>query len=446
MLSFFSAGAVAANDMPPCVDWCYRCRPWCCDEPDCLGCITGCNRPPFPPPDAPHSPSPPRPPAAPPDRAEYWTVGARIYTNAFQISGDRQFNPLRIKGISWFGFEGSSCYLGGGDSAAMENIASFLRSNEFNAVRIPLAADALLAGGCFCCKDGVYYDHNPQLMYLPYIDQLEILVKVLRDAGLLVMLDLHVLQAGVWPDAGLMGPQGAETLEQFWLTLAERFCEPERFWNVFAADLKNEPHGMSWGEPPDDHPAHLYPAQERWDAVASSVSAKLHSACPRWLVVVEGVGQCQEDVVVEGQPCRWPSATEQDVSVNAWWGENLQGVWKHPVRVQDGASFVQNKIVCARDCTSCRTHIERHKNSAVHTCRSQGSPHLPLLALLPRVWRPADSPHSYGPDVHGQSYFGDPSFPANMPSIWNLQYAALARHGVAPILVGECAGTSRTDC
>ena len=151
---------------------------------------------------------------------------------------------------------------------------------------------------------------------------------------------------------------------------------------MFAADLKNEPHGMSWGEPPDDRPAHLYTAQERWDAVASSVSAKLYATCPRWLIVVEGVGQCQEDI--EGQPCRWPSATEQDISVNAWWGENLQGVWNHPVRVQHGASFVQNKVVCARDRNHLLELIRMHHCDSDSTSAST----CPDNALSP-VGRPA---------------------------------------------------------
>jgi endoglucanase len=39
------------------------------------------------------------------------------------------------------------------------------------------------------------------------------------------------------------------------------------------------------------------------------------------------------------------------------------------------------------------------------------------------------SPHVYGPDVYVQSYFGDSSFPSNMPNIWNQHFGSLTQKG-----------------
>lgn len=39
------------------------------------------------------------------------------------------------------------------------------------------------------------------------------------------------------------------------------------------------------------------------------------------------------------------------------------------------------------------------------------------------------SPHVYGPDVFAQPYFSDPSFPANMPAIWDQHFGFLADQG-----------------
>lgn len=39
------------------------------------------------------------------------------------------------------------------------------------------------------------------------------------------------------------------------------------------------------------------------------------------------------------------------------------------------------------------------------------------------------SPHVYGPDVFAQPYFSDPSFPANMPGIWDQHFGFLADQG-----------------
>ena len=39
---------------------------------------------------------------------------------------------------------------------------------------------------------------------------------------------------------------GPKQLERAWTTLATTFADEDKYWNVFAADLKNEPHGMYW--------------------------------------------------------------------------------------------------------------------------------------------------------------------------------------------------------
>lgn len=147
-----------------CAGFCLACAPWCCDNTDCVGCIKGCNRPPWPPPRTPDPPKPPAPPAPPPDRAEYWTSGRRLMTNAFNTDGQ----PLRLKGVSWFGLESMPCYIGGGHAAPLAANARFLHANGFNAVRVPLAVDEIVrsAPGVKprCGIDGIYIEHNPSLV------------------------------------------------------------------------------------------------------------------------------------------------------------------------------------------------------------------------------------------------------------------------------------------
>jgi endoglucanase len=48
------------------------------------------------------------------------------------------------------------------------------------------------------------------------------------------------------------------------------------------------------------------------------------------------------------------------------------------------------------------------------------------------------SPHIYGPDVNRQYYFDDPSFPANMPQVWDTQFGFLA--GNYTLVPGEWGG------
>jgi len=56
------------------------------------------------------------------------------------------------------------------------------------------------------------------------------------------------------------------------------------------------------------------------------------------------------------------------------------------------------------------------------------------------------SPHTYGPDVAYQTYFQDPTFPANMPAIWTTHFAYLRSQNKSATVTGEWGGhTSGAD-
>lgn len=54
------------------------------------------------------------------------------------------------------------------------------------------------------------------------------------------------------------------------------------------------------------------------------------------------------------------------------------------------------------------------------------------------------SPHSYGPSVAAQSYFSDPSYPANMPGIWDTLFGHLIGQGFT-LVPGEFGGHYTTS-
>lgn len=80
------------------------------------------------------------------------------------------------------------------------------------------------------------------------------------------------------------------------------------------------------------------------------------------------------------------------------------------------------------------------------TCSSEG-PHFWGENLQPLACTPLDippdrlvlAPHTYGPDVHPQPFFDDPTFPANMPAIWERNFGQFLKQGYAVIL-GEFGG------
>jgi endoglucanase len=76
-----------------------------------------------------------------------------------------------------------------------------------------------------------------------------------------------------------------------------------------------------------------------------------------------------------------------------WWGGNLQGAKEHPVRLSDPSKLVY-------------------------------------------------SAHDYSPKVWTQSWFADPTFPANMPALWDKQWGYLVKEKKAPVVLGEFGGRS----
>ena len=50
------------------------------------------------------------------------------------------------------------------------------------------------------------------------------------------------------------------------------------------------------------------------------------------------------------------------------------------------------------------------------------------------------SPHAYGPGVFQQPYFKDPTFPLNMPAVWEQHWGFVAKQTGQPIVLGEMGG------
>ena len=140
-------------------------------------------------------------------------------------------------------------------------------------------------------------------------------------------------------------------------------------WNVFAADLQNEPHAASWG----------FGRSIDWDRAATRLGNYVLRGCPRWLIMVEGVGYK-------------PGAPEgNDPAMGLWWGGNLVGVREAPVKLSNPRRLIY-------------------------------------------------SPHAYGPGVFQQPYFKDPTFPLNMPSVWEQHWGFVVKQTGQPIVLGEMGG------
>ena len=110
--------------------------------------------------------------------------------------------PLALRGVSWFGMEGKGAMVDGLWEQPMADYVRFVASENFNALRIPLAMDNVKNNPKI---DADMVTKDPAMLSLArsggrYLDGLDQLVRLAAHAGLLVMLDMHRLEAATWPD------------------------------------------------------------------------------------------------------------------------------------------------------------------------------------------------------------------------------------------------------
>jgi hypothetical protein len=135
-----------------------------------------------------------------------------------------------IKGVSWYGLEEKYALLQGLELQPMAFLLDFVASNDFNALRIPLAASSVLSDPLASMFGGGVSDHNPAVHNMRSLDLLDLLVREAASRRLLVLLDMHRLSAGdrnnpLWYDARV--PES--DLIAAWQKLSNQFCGS---WNV----------------------------------------------------------------------------------------------------------------------------------------------------------------------------------------------------------------------
>lgn len=222
--------------------------------------------------------------------------------------------PFFIKGANYFGME-TEIYVphglwGGNDSTTIADVATLLKANNFNTVRIPLVVDAVLRNVQIDryviineAELQAKFDGKP----IYYFDVLDHVIQVFAQHKIFVLLDNHVLVAGggitpLWYDQ----PDRVNWFEDAWKILATRY---KNAWNVLGADLKNEPHGeASWGSGDN---------ATDWRLAALKIGSSVLKINPRWLIFVEGMEKSSRD----------------DPNLGCFWGENLMDVQRAPLKL-----------------------------------------------------------------------------------------------------------------
>jgi endoglucanase len=295
---------------------------------------------------------------------------------------DSTGTPVRLTGLNWFGMEtDNKTFHGLWASVTWKSMMDHMAQLGYNTIRVPYS-DADFAPGAQATS--INSNTNPDLIGLSPLQILDKVVAYAGQKGMRIFLDRHrpttATQTALW--------YTSDVPESTWIANMQMLATHYKGNStVVGIDLHNEPHAE--GTAPNGTGAcwGCGDTARDWRLAAERGGNAVLAANPDLLVIVEGVS------------C--PSGAENNVWDNipdepcGWWGGNLSKAGDYPVRLNKA-----NKLVY--------------------------------------------SAHEYGLSVYHQTWFDDPSFPANLPGIWDSMWGYLQKQNIAPVLVGEF-GTTLAD-
>ena len=306
-------------------------------------------------------------------------------TGYWHTSGNRLLDAnnqqVRIAGINWFGFETGNYVVHGLWSRDYKDMLNQIKSLGYNTIRLPFSNQLFDAGST---PNSIDFSSGKNADLQGLTTGLQIMDKIIAyggSIGLRFVLDRHR------PDSGSQSPlwYTSQYSEQRWISdwvmLAQHFAGNTA---VVGADLHNEPHHVQ-GSPTTGACWGCGSSTTDWRLAAERAGNAILAANSNWLIIVEGVDCYGPGGVTE--PSQGATCT--------WWGGMLAGAQDYPVRLN-----VANRLVY--------------------------------------------SAHEYSNDVFAQTWLSDPSFPSNMPALWDGWWGYLHKNNIAPVLMGEF-GTRLND-
>ncbi|WP_432824914.1 cellulase family glycosylhydrolase [Dactylosporangium sp. CA-092794] len=285
---------------------------------------------------------------------------------------------VRLTGLNWFGMETDNKTFHGLWARPWRDHIDQMASLGYNTIRVPYSDDALKPGAQANSVDGY---SNPDLQGLTPLQILDKVVDYAGGKGMRILLDRHRPTAAGQSALWYVSATPESTWISNWQMLARHYANNPA---VIGADLHNEPHAD--GTDPNGTGAcwGCGDTARDWRLAAERAGNAILDANPNWLIVVEGVS-CPSG----GNANAWDNIPDEPCG---WWGGNLSKAGQFPVRLNK-----PNKLVY--------------------------------------------SAHEYANSVYHQTWFDDPSFPDNLPGIWDQFWGYLQRQNIAPVLVGEFGST-----
>ena len=313
--------------------------------------------------------------------------GSRLY--------DMNGNEVWLTGANWFGFNCTECsphYLWSGD---IDDMVKDIADHGVNVLRLPVSTELLynwMVGdpdpvGSINPNNDPSYPFNVDLIksdgsVVNSMELFDILLAKCKKYGVKCFIDIHSPESnnsghnyGLWYGKSFTGRDGkkVEVTTDVWIeTLAWCTDHYKGDDTLIGFDLKNEPHSKYGGAPVDaiwDDSN----APNNWKKAAQDCADAILAKNPHALILIEGVEG------FEGH--------------GAWWGGNLRGVAKYPVKPASGTSQI------------------------------------------------VYSPHDYGPVVSDQTWFNK-NFTEKtlLDDYWYETWAYLVDKDMYPLLIGEWGG------
>jgi aryl-phospho-beta-D-glucosidase BglC (GH1 family) len=298
--------------------------------------------------------------------------GSYLSARGAKLYNDRG-EQVRLTGVNWFGFETTNMFPHGLWARDYHGVLIQVRNMGFNCIRIPfcnemLRDDAKPDKPNFYGEDPYYLrdksDLNKELAGLSPLEMLDEIIAFAKILGLVVILDNHSREHdGYMNEKVWYTPKISEEIWiSDWVMLAKRFKNNPA---VIGFDLENEPHGKmvdggsTWA---------AGKIESDWNEAAEKCGNAILAENPDVLIIIEGVEQFESTVY--------------------WWGGNLRGVAKTPIKLTKPEKLVY-------------------------------------------------SPHEYGPEVFQQPWFFESGFPGNMEKIWDDAFGFIVKKNIAPLFIGE---------
>jgi endoglucanase len=228
---------------------------------------------------------------------------------------------FKLVTVNWYGGSDELFVPGGLDMRPRKEIANLIRSLGFNSVRLPYSDEMVVRNPII---DASLLAANPDLVGMRGLDVFSAVVEACTDAGLALVINDHITQAGwcdgknlcdaAWSNTRL-GPlcrvrQSEDQWLDNWETMMRRFVANPR---VVGADLRNEPRSI-WG----------MQNWEPWARAATRAGERLLALNRDWLIIVEGIKSANDLSGVTDRPIvlSVPNRVVYSVHVFSWsgWG------------------------------------------------------------------------------------------------------------------------------